>query len=259
MKKDMKFNQFIPWIILLCCLILVIGFFIPSFKFSCSGYGFSYSVSALQASFGVSTDYGSYGAMVYPLLLLILPIGVAVICFIRKIKERIKAIIVAASFTVELIIYIILACVAASIAREMGCKEAVTAMWVINLIFSIVGICAGVFLIFEDKFMGMINSPKPAAAVPAQAPPQAAAPRPAAPAPAPVPAAAPAPQAPAAGQIVCPNCGTPQNLGGAFCFNCGSPLPKEPPVPKTPVCPGCGQELTNPDAAFCVYCGTKLK
>ena len=157
----MKFNQFVPWVILLCCVILIIGFFIPSFKFSCAGYG-SVGVSALNASFGYSYMGESIvNALVYPLLLLLIPIGVGVICFIRKIGEKIKAIIVAGSFFVELVIYIILAILAASIARELGCDEAVTAMYIINLFFSVVGILAGVFLIFEDKFMGMIDKAVP--------------------------------------------------------------------------------------------------
>ncbi|MBR6349670.1 MAG: zinc ribbon domain-containing protein [Lachnospiraceae bacterium] len=249
MKKGMKFNQFVPWVILLCCVILIIGFFIPSFKFSCAGYG-SVGVSALNASFGYSYMGESIvNALVYPLLLLLIPIGVGVICFIRKIGEKIKAIIVAGSFFVELVIYIILAILAASIARELGCDEAVTAMYIINLFFSVVGILAGVFLIFEDKFMGMID--KAGAAKPA-APPAAPPPVVAPPAPA-------APAAPAAGQTFCPNCGTPQNAAAAFCANCGTPIPKAPPVPQTPVCPGCGQEIKDPNAAFCVFCGTKLK
>jgi len=255
MKKDIKVNQFVPWIILLCCLILIIGFFVPSFHFSCSGYG-SVNVSALNAAFGVSY-YGETAspALVYPILLLLLPIGVAVICFIKSIAEKIKAIIVAAANFTELVLYIILQCVAASFANEMQLygygivKESVTVMWVFNILFSVIGILAGLFMIFENQIMGKIamgGAKTPSAAPPLQETVHTAQPAPIPVNPAPV-------ETQNIAQVKCANCGSLQRAGNAFCANCGSPLPTKP------VCPSCGQELIRPDASFCTNCGAKLK
>lgn len=54
--------------------------------------------------------------------------------------------------------------------------------------------------------------------------------------------------APAKGPV-CPVCGTPNEVGAAFCDHCGKPLAKK--------CPHCG-EANDPDAKFCRKCGAPL-
>ncbi len=65
------------------------------------------------------------------------------------------------------------------------------------------------------------------------------------------PPAAPA----AAGMINCSQCGTPSQLGAAFCGKCGSKL--EVAQPQVKFCTKCGSE-NSAEAAFCAQCGQKL-
>ena len=71
---------------------------------------------------------------------------------------------------------------------------------------------------------------------------------------------------------VCPNCGSPQPNGAAFCDDCGARLVDMPPsapappagtAPPTPTalatsCPVCGAPVT-PGEAFCDNCGAALR
>ena len=59
-------------------------------------------------------------------------------------------------------------------------------------------------------------------------------------------------------------CGRENKYDAIFCMYCGKkfgddepqPAPEEPKVLR---CPGCGEEIKNPNAAFCGFCGYKLK
>jgi ribosomal protein L40E len=59
--------------------------------------------------------------------------------------------------------------------------------------------------------------------------------------------------APHVQQIVCPYCGTPNEVGALNCHACRAPLAEAQPK----VCPRCGF-LNNPRALTCVNCHTRL-
>ena len=89
---------------------------------------------------------------------------------------------------------------------------------------------------------------------------------------------------PAAGQDICQNCGQPYASPGVkFCMKCGTPRPAAPPPPMSApaqpgpppmsaqvqpgpppvapgarICPSCGREASNQEAAFCIWCAAKL-
>ena len=50
-------------------------------------------------------------------------------------------------------------------------------------------------------------------------------------------------------KLVCPSCGTANDVNAKFCKNCGVALSR--------VCPQCGEKL-DADSAFCDNCGRKL-
>lgn len=54
--------------------------------------------------------------------------------------------------------------------------------------------------------------------------------------------------------VVCPYCGTPNDLGAHVCEACGAPLAEVQPV----VCASCGF-LNEPEATLCVNCGAKVQ
>jgi len=60
--------------------------------------------------------------------------------------------------------------------------------------------------------------------------------------------------APLISSVVCPYCGTPNEMGAYTCQACRAPLAEAQPV----VCPDCGS-LNNPEAALCVNCGARLR
>lgn len=53
--------------------------------------------------------------------------------------------------------------------------------------------------------------------------------------------------------IVCPYCGTPNEVGARTCESCRAPLAEAQPI----VCSKCGF-LNTPEAALCVNCGARL-
>ncbi len=56
---------------------------------------------------------------------------------------------------------------------------------------------------------------------------------------------------------ICPKCGSQIPDGSAFCANCGTAAPSDPPVSGNRFCTNCGAPVT-PGAAFCNNCGAKL-
>ncbi|HNT76097.1 MAG TPA: zinc ribbon domain-containing protein [Anaerolineae bacterium] len=60
--------------------------------------------------------------------------------------------------------------------------------------------------------------------------------------------------APLLSSIVCPYCGTPNDLGVHTCQACRAPLAEAQPV----ICPRCGT-LNDPTASLCVNCGADLR
>jgi len=54
--------------------------------------------------------------------------------------------------------------------------------------------------------------------------------------------------------VVCPYCGTPNELGSMICQACRAPLAEAQPV----ACPRCGF-LNDPDARYCVNCQEKIE
>ncbi len=54
--------------------------------------------------------------------------------------------------------------------------------------------------------------------------------------------------------VVCPYCGTPNEIGAHTCQACRAPLAQAQPI----VCPRCGF-LNDPQAALCVNCGAQLQ
>jgi membrane protease subunit (stomatin/prohibitin family) len=53
--------------------------------------------------------------------------------------------------------------------------------------------------------------------------------------------------------VICPKCGTTNNVGAKFCQSCGTKL-----IVETVTCPKCGNKV-NADAKFCPECGNDMK
>ena len=224
----MKFKLDMKWVIRGLCVLLIIGFFIPCFSVSCANQ--TKYVSACTATGGYRAQ-GEWVAppLVWTLLFLFIPAGIAAASFIKAIKERIFGIIVSAASVFQFILLMIFAGVVSLWSRNNYCEFRVVFGFVYNILFLLPLMAAGAYVLIltfntglntsvapkVDAFFDKVNSKiggagqpaAPAPQAPVQPAPQAQPVQPVTPvqpvqqapvqqpvAPAPAPAVAPAPE-----------------------------------------------------------------
>lgn len=114
----------------LLCIIFV---FCPSFLVSCSGQ--NVNVSVMTAVGGVSA-YGEKVVDPHPIMLLclLLPVGILVLLFIKKLTDRKTAAIILGCSIVDFVIWLIFRSSVKKIAEENYCSFKTTGWFVINII-----------------------------------------------------------------------------------------------------------------------------
>ena len=192
----MKFKLDMKWVIRGLCVLLIIGFFIPCFSVSCANQ--TKYVSACTATGGYRAQ-GEWVAppLVWTLLFLFIPAGIAAASFIKAIKERIFGIIVSAASVFQFILLMIFAGVVSLWSRNNYCEFRVVFGFVYNILFLLPLMAAGAYVLIltfntglntsvapkVDAFFDKVNSKIGGAGQPAAPAPQAPVQQPVAPAP----------------------------------------------------------------------------
>lgn len=286
----MKFKLDMKWVIRGLCVLLIIGFFIPCFSVSCANQ--TKYVSACTATGGYRAQ-GEWVAppLVWTLLFLFIPAGIAAASFIKAIKERIFGIIVSAASVFQFILLMIFAGVVSLWSRNNYCEFKVVFGFVYNILFLLPLMAAGAYVLIltfntglntsvapkVDAFFDKVNSKiggagqptAPAHQAPVQPAPQAQPVQQAAPvqqapvqqAPVqPVQQAAPVqPVAPAPAPAAAPEPIPVQPVQSAAPVQPVAPAPAPAVAPAQPAlehwfCPRCGNK-NGADYNFCAKCG----
>ncbi len=114
-------------------LLVIIIFFVPTFLVSCSGQ--EVELSAYKAMVGVKV-YGETVVEPYlvMILLLLLPIAMLAVLFMKKMSKKITKIVLLSMPIVDLILWIIFSANTKAQAAENYCEFKVTAWFVINIL-----------------------------------------------------------------------------------------------------------------------------
>lgn len=156
----MKFKLDMKWVIRGLCVLLIIGFFIPCFSVSCANQ--TKYVSACTATGGYRAQ-GEWVAppLVWTLLFLFIPAGIAAASFIKAIKERIFGIIVSAASVFQFILLMIFAGVVSLWSRNNYCEFKVVFGFVYNILFLLPLMAAGAYVLILTFNTGLNTSVAP--------------------------------------------------------------------------------------------------
>ena len=156
----MKFKLDMKWVIRGLCVLLIIGFFIPCFSVSCANQ--TKYVSACTATGGYRAQ-GEWVAppLVWTLLFLFIPAGIAAASFIKAIKERIFGIIVSAASVFQFILLMIFAGVVSLWSRNNYCEFRVVFGFVYNILFLLPLMAAGAYVLILTFNTGLNTSVAP--------------------------------------------------------------------------------------------------
>lgn len=137
-KKSVFTIKNILRVLAILCIIFV---FCPAFLVSCSGSSQSRNISVMTAVGGIS-EYGEEIVEPHPIMIicLLLPIGILVLLFIKKFADRKSAAIILGCSAVDLVIWIIFRSSVKKIAEESYCSFKTTGWFVINIIVLILTI-----------------------------------------------------------------------------------------------------------------------
>ena len=147
----MKFKLDMKWVIRGLCVLLIIGFFIPCFSVSCANQTGGYRAQ------------GEWVAppLVWTLLFLFIPAGIAAASFIKAIKERIFGIIVSAASVFQFILLMIFAGVVSLWSRNNYCEFRVVFGFVYNILFLLPLMAAGAYVLILTFNTGLNTSVAP--------------------------------------------------------------------------------------------------
>ncbi len=156
----MKFKLDMKWVIRGLCVLLIIGFFIPCFSVSCANQ--TKYVSACTATGGYRAQ-GEWVAppLVWTLLFLFIPAGIAAASFIKAIKERIFGIIVSAASVFQFTLLMIFAGVVSLWSRNNYCEFKVVFGFVYNILFLLPLMAAGAYVLILTFNTGLNTSVAP--------------------------------------------------------------------------------------------------
>ena len=223
-------------------ILLSVFVFCPAALVSCSGEKIG-TISAWQMISGFELGGELIDAYPFFALMLLIPVAVFVLSFIRKISKKTLGIITFAASLADILLWIVFFVMVKIGVEEFSCECKPTFWYVINLVFQAASTAAGLLVMIgvldmdgfaptKQQFVNSVNNgyfdyggangqnsygfggPQQAGGTAYSADPFAG---------------ASAPAAPAAPKIIgfCPRCGNPLRAGSAFCNVCGNPLPEE--------------------------------
>lgn len=224
-------------------LLAEICFFTPLCIVSCSGK--SISLTGLKSAFGFSVLGEHVKGNAACVLLLILPLLIIGIFFVKALWEKgIDYLGAGIAAVINFLILIVYQVRVSSLANDQMVEVRFTGSYYLDVILSLfmAGIgFYGFYMAISGK--GTLTLPGPIAQVTAsQAVNNLVAPR---------------PQKPVRH---CTSCQAILNENAVFCGKCGAKneiLPEQTQATPASFCPGCGKKL-EADAAFCPECGTKI-
>lgn len=131
--------------LVLFCFIFV---FCPMFTVSCSSI--KVNLSATDAISGISV-YGTKVADGHPIMLIVvlLPIAIAVMTFVKQIADKISAIVITACAGVDTVVWIVFRIVVKNAAEENGFKCSTSLWYFLNIIFLILIILITVMVLIK--------------------------------------------------------------------------------------------------------------
>lgn len=146
LKKKVNIKNIIR---VLSC-ILIVFFFVPTFLVSCSGE--EVKISAKTIMTGVKSD--SYGQIIAPhfgvIVLLLLPIALLAIWFIKeKMTNKLLAIVTAGISVFDLILWFVMKSEVKKAASAMHCGFSVKGAFVVNIIILLIIAGTGIMLYME--------------------------------------------------------------------------------------------------------------
>ncbi len=240
----LKNKEITKWILRGAALLMILGYFVPSFFVSCASQ--EVNVSAV----GLTVGYRSQGTtfsdpMIWVSFLLLLPIALIVLSFIKPIREFILSIIVLSAGALQSLLWLIMAALVASYADNNYCGFGYRFGFFYNILSILILLAGGGLLLYQtltEKKTNLMGQPVMTGQ-------QSIAMKP--------------------GTWRCDQCGSVNDPAWKFCMKCGKErtiavvtAPAQQPQAATPlqdeqVCPKCGAK-NGKDFHFCLSCGASL-